>query len=72
MSTLCKLDTSLRWTAEAGPDSVRLRESWLYAYKTQIMNAFVNVIANDNEQQQQQQFYYYYLYKKMYGSLPRK
>ena len=36
------------------------------------MNAFVNVIANDNEQQQQQQFYYYYLYKKMYGSLPRK
>ena len=30
MSTLYKPDTSLRRTAEAGPDGVRLRESWLY------------------------------------------
>ena len=30
MSTLYKSDTSLRWTAEAVPDGVRLRESWLY------------------------------------------
>ena len=27
---LYKPDTSLRRTAEAGPDGVRLRESWLY------------------------------------------
>ena len=26
-SPLCKPHTSLRWTAEAGPDGVRLRES---------------------------------------------
>ena len=31
MSTLFKPDTSLRRTAEAGPDGVRLRESWLYS-----------------------------------------
>ena len=30
MSTLYKPDTSLRRTAEAGPDGVRLKESWLY------------------------------------------
>ncbi len=32
-STLYKVDTSLKRTVGAGPDGVRLRESWLYNFE---------------------------------------